>query len=60
MTIKGRTNEWLLAIVLAIFMGVGAGLHLVIGVAGDIVEEEEEIGNLDFQTTWSKLIFHDR
>ena len=49
MTLKGRTNEWLLAIVLALFMGVGAGLHLIIGEAGDIVEEEQEIGNLDFK-----------
>ena len=49
MTLKGRTNEWLLAIVLALFMGVGAGLHLIIGEASDIVEEKQEIGNLEFK-----------
>ena len=44
-----RNKEWLLAALLALFMGVGAGLHLIIGAASDVTEQEEEIGNLDFK-----------
>ena len=48
MTIKSSSQEWLLAAVLAIFVGVGIGVSLIINSASEYIEEEEEIGNLTF------------
>ena len=48
MTIKSSSQEWLLAAVLAIFVGVGIGVSLIINSASEYIEEEDEIGNLTF------------
>ena len=48
MTIRNRTSEWLLAAVLALFIGVGIGVSAIISSASEYIEEKQEIGNLIF------------
>ena len=48
MTIRNRTSEWLLAAVLALFIGVGIGVSAIISSASEHTEEEQDIGNLTF------------
>ena len=55
MVIRNRTSEWLLAAVLALFIGVGIGVSAIIGSASEYIEEEEEIGNLVFKQLGDNL-----
>ena len=48
MVIRNRTSEWLLAAVLALFIGVGIGVSAVISSASEYIEEEQDFGNLTF------------
>ena len=48
MIIRNRTSEWLLAAVLALFIGVGIGVSAIISSASEFIEEKQEIGNLTF------------
>ena len=48
MIIRNRTSEWLLAAVLALFIGVGIGVSAIISSASEYIEEKQEIGNLTF------------